>query len=84
MRVLTNPRGQADVNLSENHVSSLLLYKVILSLVNFGKTLGKVLYSYNCVQKHEGFVGFENVCCRAKNYIILTSLNYFYFSACNC
>ena len=31
-RVLTTPRGLADVSVSENHVRSLLLLKVILSL----------------------------------------------------
>ena len=34
------------------------------------------LYYYNGAQKHEGFVGFENACSRAKTYVILTSLNY--------
>ena len=33
------PRGLADVRVTENHVSSLLLHKVVLSLENFGKTL---------------------------------------------
>ena len=28
-------------------------------------------------KKHEGFVGFENACSRAKTFVILTSLNYF-------
>ena len=38
-----DPRGGlADVNVSENHVWSLLFHKVILSLENFGKTLRKV------------------------------------------
>ena len=35
-----------------------------------------MLYYYNGAQKHEGFVGFENACSRAKTYVILTSLNY--------
>ena len=41
VRILTNLRGLADVSVSENHVLSLLLHKVILSLENFGKTLRK-------------------------------------------
>ena len=35
-------RGLADVSVSENHVKSLLLHKVILLLENFGKMLRKV------------------------------------------
>ena len=31
----------------------------------------KFLYYYNGVQKHEGFVGFENACSRAKTNAIL-------------
>ena len=30
------------------------------------------------MQKHEGFVGFENTYSRAKTYVMLTSLNYVY------
>ena len=67
------PRGLADVNVSENHVWSLLLHKVILSLENFESSF---LYYYNGAQKHEGFVGFENACSRAKTCVILASLNY--------
>ena len=78
-RGLTTPRGLADV--SENHVLSLLLHNVILSLENFGKTLRNLLYYYNGAQKHEGPVGFEKVCSRAKTYVILTSLNYVHFYA---
>ena len=37
------------------------------------------LYYYNGAQKHEGFVGFEKACFRAKTYVILTSLNYIHF-----
>ena len=37
------------------------------------------LYYYNGAQKHEGFLGFENACSRAKTYVILTSLNYVHF-----
>ena len=37
--------------------------RVILSLENFGKTLQNY---YNGMQKHKGFVGFENACSRAK------------------
>ena len=48
------------------------------------KTLEKsfekiILYNYNGAQKHEGFVGFEKACSRAKTYVILTSLNNVYF-----
>ena len=42
------------------------------------------LYYYNDAQKHEGFVGYENACSRAKTYIILTSLNYVHFYVCYC
>ena len=41
-------RGVADVSVSENHVWSLLLHKVILSLENFWKTLRKVHF---CITK---------------------------------
>ena len=34
-RVLSTPRGLADVSVPENNVWSLLLHKVILSLKNF-------------------------------------------------
>ena len=36
---------------------------------------------YNGAQKHEGFVGFENACSKAKTYVVLTSLNYVHFYA---
>ena len=39
------------------------------------------LYYYNGAQKHEGLVGFEKACSRAKTYFILTSLNYIHFYA---
>ena len=42
------------------------------------------LYYYNGVQKHEGFIGFENACHRAKTYVILTPINYVLFYACYC
>ena len=35
------------------------------------------MYSYNGAQKHKGFIGFENICSRAKTYVIQISLNYF-------
>ena len=38
----TTPSGLADLSASENHVWSLLLHKVILSLEIFGKTLRNV------------------------------------------
>ena len=37
------------------------------------------LYYYNGVQKHAGFVGFENACSRVKTYVILMSINYVHF-----
>ena len=73
-----NPRrGLADVSASENTVWSLLLYKVILSLENFRKTLWKSHFciTYTGAQKHEEFEGFKNACSRAKTYFILMSLN---------
>ena len=42
------------------------------------------LYYYNGAQKHEGFVGFEKACSRAKTYVILMSLNYIHFYAHYC
>ena len=42
------------------------------------------LYYYNDAQKHEGFVGFEKACSRAKTYVILTSLIYVHFYASYC
>ena len=39
--VLTTTKGSSDVNVSENHVMSLSLHKVILSLENFGKKASK-------------------------------------------
>ena len=50
------------------------------------KTLENALKSsfliyFNGTQKHEGFVGFENACSRAKTYVILTPLNYGLFYA---
>ena len=49
------------------------------------KTLEKRLEKYyNGSQNHEGFIGFENACCRAKSYVILMSLNYVHFNACYC
>ena len=38
--------GLADVNVSEKHVRSLLLHKVILSLENFGKNTSKSSFLY--------------------------------------
>ena len=43
-RVLMTLRGLADVSVSENHVWSLLLHKVILSFESFRKTLRKVYF----------------------------------------
>ena len=50
------------------------------------KRFGKFIFvlQYNSLQKHKGFVGFENACSRAKTYVILMSLNYFHFYACYC
>ena len=53
------------------------------------KTLEKrfeefIFVYYNGSQKHEGFVGFEKTCSRAKTYIILKSLNYVHFYVRNC
>ena len=58
------PRGLADVSVSENHVWSLLLHKVMYSLENFGKSF-ESSFLYYSTEKNEGFVGFENVCSRA-------------------
>ena len=60
--------------------------KVILLLENFGEKASKssFLYYYNGTQKHEGFVGFEKACSRAKTYVIPTSLNYVHFYARYC
>ena len=82
-RVLTTPRGLANVSVSENNVWSLLLHKVILSLKNFGKTLQKVHF---CITKmaRKRICRFWNACSRAKTYVILTSLNYLHFYASYC
>ena len=61
--------------------------RVILQLKTLEKYLEKLSlyhYEYNGAQKHEGFVGFENVCSREKTYVILTSLKYIHFYACKC
>ena len=70
MRILTTPRGLADVSVSENHVKR---YYCIKALENASKS--SFLYYYNGTKKHEGFLGFENACSRAKTYIILTSFS---------
>ena len=41
--------------------------------------MSSFLYYYNGAQKHEGLVGFEKACSRAKTYVILKSLNYVHF-----
>ena len=80
-RGFNDPQGVlADVVVSENHIWSLLLYKVILSLKNASKI--SFLSFYKGAQKHEGLVGFENACYRGKTYVILTSLNYINFYIC--
>ena len=43
-----------------------------------------LLIYYNGTQKHEGYVGFEKACSRAKTYVILTPLNYIHFYARYC
>ena len=47
------------------------------------KRFEKLIFSITIMacKKHEGFVGFENACSRAKTYVILTSLNYVHFYA---
>ena len=56
-----------------------------LSLENFGKRFkSHFLYYYNGEQRHEGLLGFENACSRAKTYVILTSQCYVYFYASYC
>ena len=42
------------------------------------------LHYYNGAQKHEGFVGFEYACFRAKTYLTLTSIIYVHFYARYC
>ena len=55
------------------------------TLENLGNRFEKIIvYYYNGAQKHEGFVGFEKACSRAKTYAILTSLNYVNFYARYC
>ena len=85
-RVLTTPRGLADVSVSENHVWSLLLHKVHLITWKLWKNPLKAsfLYFYICAQEHEGFVGFEHACSTAKTYIILTSLKCGHFYVRHC
>ena len=63
------------MSVQENHVLSLLLHEVTWKLwENASKSLFLYYNSYNGALKHEGFVGFENFCSRAKTYAILTSL----------
>ena len=51
------------------------MHKIIFSLENFGNaSKSSFLYYYNGAQKHEGFLGFENACSRAKTYAIKASL----------
>ena len=57
-------------------------YCIVILWKNASKSL--FLYNYNGPQKHEGFVGFEKACSRAKPYVILTSLNYVHFYARYC
>ena len=82
-RILTTPKPSSRCSVSENHVRSLLLHKVILSLENFGKNTSKssYLYYFKGTQKHKGFVNLKNACSRAKTYVILTSQNYVHFYA---
>ena len=42
------------------------------------------LYYTNGAQKHEGFVGLENACCRGMTHVIIMSLNYVNFFARYC
>ena len=59
--------------------------KSFCHLKTFEKRFKKfILFYYNGAQKHEEFVGFEEVCSRAKTYVILTSLNYVHFYARYC
>ena len=60
--------------------------KSFCHLKTLKKNLRKVHFCiyYNGAQKHEGFVGFENACYRAKAYIILKSLNYVHIYAPYC
>ena len=59
--------------------------KSLFHLKTLRKRLEKfILYYYNGAQKHERFIGFENTCCRATTYVILTSLNYVNFYARYC
>ena len=54
--------------------------KSVCHLKTLEKTLRKFIFVYyNGAQKHEGFVGFEKACSRAKTCVILTSLNYVHF-----
>ena len=60
-------------------------YYCIMSFCHLKNTSkSSFLYYYNGVQKHDGFVGFENACSRATTYVILTSLNYVHFYAFYC
>ena len=59
-------------------------YYCIKSFCHLKTLESSFLYIFNGAQKHEGFVGFEKACSRAKTYVILTSLNYVHFYARYC
>ena len=63
----------------------LVYQKTMFDRYNYIKSFGHLktlqkrfekfnFYYYNGAQKHDGFVGFEKACSRAKTYVILTSL----------
>ena len=64
--------GKIFASLSQSHLNWMISrFQCILV-----KSDELCAFAYNCAQKHDGFVGFENACSRAKTYVILTPLNY--------
>ena len=84
--VMLKPEPETTQIVSDNHVWSLLLHKVILSCGKLWKNcFEKFIFVLLMAQKHEGCVGFVNACSRAlKTYVILTSLKYDTFYSCYC
>ena len=73
----------ADVNVSENHVWSLLLLKTFLSLKNFGENASKSSFFFTCNGAERNVTGesFENAASRANYSFILMSRNYVCYCA---
>ena len=75
--VLTTPRGLADVVYQKTMFDRYYWIKSFCHLKIWNNAWkSSFLYYFNGVQKHEGSIGFDKACSRAKTCIILSSLNY--------